>query len=149
MGRGIALMVGGLAASILAALLLPPSNTLAAVVLIVWVLFAVPIIVMMVLRFAQWVISRHAYYRTFSSQERAAAYDEELRRRGAPRWYLKWSRRERAAYTIAVFLWALSLAILHPFPGDSHFAIRLSLWALLFFGTFAYLLRARRKSRFL
>ena len=91
------------------------------------------------IRLVQFIMARRAYYKRLPAAERPTAYNDELGKRGAPAWYMRMHRTGRTAYVGAVLAVAIALALLRPFPGDSHFALRMSLFIPAFLATLGVL----------
>jgi hypothetical protein len=97
----------------------------------------------MVLRYIQWLLARRTYFRHLPPFERKAARDAELKRRGAPLWYIGSSRAVRTGYGIAVLAVAVGVVLIRPFPGDSNFGLRIAIYSLAFFAAVVILWRLR------
>ena len=142
--RSFALGVAGCIA--LLGIVLPTVSTLAGMLAaLLFILFVVCWAIALT-RFFQFMLSRRSYYKRLPAAERATAYNAELRRRGAPGWYIRMHRAGRTAYGGAVLVVAIALAILRPFPGDSHFGLRMSLFIPAFLGTLGVLWYLRTRS---
>jgi hypothetical protein len=113
------------AAALVPAVLLPQEvATLPAVLSVFFFVLGFVCCLIMLIRLTQWIFVRHAYFARMPSDKRAVAYEEELRRRGAPEWWIHAGRCRRMAYLTGVIAVASAFVVIRPFPGESHFLLR-------------------------
>ena len=115
LGRGVLLAISGVLVMFVAWLLHPGFAwvlfTLAALLIAAGLLSMVAAIVILGL----WFLARHTFYRQLPVERRREVYQNELRMRGAPAWYLRSDRRVRVAYVLSTLvlsaLFILGLAL--------------------------------------
>lgn len=123
-GASVAVVIGYIVLPALAT----PATLLAGLFLCLFVVS----VVMMLFRMAQYFFFRHAYYKRLPATERKGAYADELRSRHAPDWYIRLGRTGRIGYVLGIFLVATAVVLIRPFPGDSQFALRMTLFIATF-----------------
>ncbi len=101
-GRSLGFTGAAFVPAIVGFVLLPAFSGLATALIVILLLLSLVCLIISIVCVSQLLIARYAYHRQFSPSEWKAAYNEEIRRRGAPGWYIRASTRGRAAFWVAV-----------------------------------------------